>query len=234
MGFLRDLSKLAGEITGGVTGGVTKMVGEALGSKEIQKFGDDVKNITVNSFESIGTIADGIVNTGIGIVKDDYNQRDRGINEIKDGGGKIIEGVTQTIGNTFENGFDVIDGIRTNDMAKLNSGVKGIVKTVATAVVVLTPIEAAMIIDGADVADASSIGDTDHHIASNVNMDSHVNDSEVQSHIENPNMHNVQPHWVNGHYQNGQWIEGYWRDGDGDTSVNNNIGYVQHNPDYKA
>lgn len=43
-------------------------------------------------------------------------------------------------------------------------------------------------------------------------------------------VHYVKPHYVKSYFRNGSYIAGFWRDGDGNTCVDRNTGYIATNP----
>lgn len=246
MSFLKDLGQFAGEVTGRVLGGTVRVVGEVTGSQYIKEIGNGVEKATVNTGKTVGQLASGVFDVAKGTIKQDGSTLDNGLNDI---GGAITNtamGVVSSAKYVYNNGKDVVVGIKDDDMDKLKKGAKGLVTAAAVSMIAVGVFD---VLDGADgigeldAAESGTSLDGDYTADSDVtpitadHADSIADaDAADTASIENPNTHEVDPHYVEGYYRaDGTYVEGYFRDGDGDTSVDHpDGGYSQHNPDYKA
>ena len=208
MGFLRDVGKFAGKATGTVIGGAVNVVGDVTGSKFIKEVGDGVKKASEFAGDTVGQVADGAWNTATGLIQEDKQKKDQGLNDMADSIGRTAKGVYQTAKNTYHSGKSTYEGMKEGDDIKVKQGLRDIGKTVAIGTLAVHQ----------NSANSGTEG------ASNVHqVQPHVAQAEGASSIETseqPGTHHVQPHYVEGHWRDGVWIDGYWRDGDGNTSVN--------------
>ncbi|WP_186445920.1 hypothetical protein [Paenibacillus cremeus] len=231
MGFLKDLGKFAGEVTGKVIGGSVRVVGELTGSDYIKEIGDGVENATIRTGETLGNAASGIWDVGAGIITQDEKQLEAGFSDVGQAVGSTIMGVGQGIGYVYENGKDVVSGLKDGDGELLKQGAKNLVKVAAVGVLAIGIVDVVDGVDGiAEAADLDSAHDTP--IDANHALGSHTDaltDTPSDRTVENPNTHHVDPYLR--HNADGSTT---WVDGDGDSSVNSYGGWTQTNPDYKG
>jgi hypothetical protein len=235
MTFLKGLGQFAGEVTGKVLGGSVRVVGEIAGSQYIKDIGNGVEKATINTGKTAGQLASGVFDVTKGIIKKDEAAVDSGLGDIGGAVTNTAKGVFASTKYVYNNGKDVVTGIKDDDMDKVKQGAKGLVAAAAVSVIAVGIIDVIDGVDGIgelDTADSNLDGET----TSNNDPTSITVDHADTTSIENPNTHDVTPHYVEGYYNKyGTYVEGYFRDGDGDTSVDNpNGGYEQHNPDFKA
>jgi hypothetical protein len=214
MGFLKDLGSFVGQVAGGVIGGAVEVVGEVTDSQFIKDVGKGVYHATSRTGEIVGSLASGTYDAVGGLITDDKHQSSQGLNEIFNTVGDTASGIGKGIVNVTEKGIDTVSAILDGDKEKALELGKDLAKVAAVGVLSIGIIDIVDGLDGVDSMDTADAGGVD---------------------VENPNMHHVQAHWVNGYDRaDGTHVDGYWRDGDGNTSVNTNQGWTQHNPDFKA
>lgn len=130
MGFLKGLSGFAGKVVGGVVGGGLELIGEVVDSNFIKEVGEGVYNVTVNSAEMIGTLADSAVTTVHGIAIDDDEKIKKGLSEA---GGVVKStaiGVGKTISHSATNAGQIINGVFNDDLEAAGRGARELAKTV--------------------------------------------------------------------------------------------------------
>ncbi|WP_339276367.1 hypothetical protein MKY59_05120 [Paenibacillus sp. FSL W8-0426] len=234
MSFLKDLGQFAGKVTGRVLGGSVRVVGEVTGSQYIKEVGNGVEKATVHTGRTVGDLASGVYDVAKGVITNDGATVDHGLNDIGGAVSDTAKGVVASAKYVYNNGKDVVTGIKDEDMDRVKHGAKGLVTAAAVSVIAVGILDVA---DGADgIGEIAAESDPSHaapieHTTATANVE-----QTGAASIENPNTHHVEPHYVEGYERaDGTHVEGYYRDGDGDTSVNRpNGGYEQHNPDYKA
>ncbi|MFZ3591338.1 hypothetical protein ACOI1C_19435 [Bacillus sp. DJP31] len=234
MGFLKGLGSFVGAVAGEVVGGAVKFTGEVTGSKFIEEIGDGVKNASYFAGDKLGEAASGVWDIGTSIVTQDEQKLDRGLGDLGRAVGDTAKAAGHTVVNIVENGANVVTGVIDGDNERLKSGAKGLLMAGAVGVLSFGVID---IVDGTDGVSADSgnnmaEGNTEssnvHQVAAHQpSVEAPAN--ENVNHVDNPNSHHVEPHWRT--LPNGTTI---WVDGDGDSSVNTNGGWVQGNPDYRV
>ncbi|WP_156573767.1 hypothetical protein [Bacillus luti] len=131
----------------------------------------------------------------------------------------FIKDVGKGIVHVSEKGVETVQAIREGDTDKAIEAGKELAKVAAVGVFSVGVID---IIDGAD-------GITDGIGSDNVAQASALETADVEyTTEENPNTHHVTAH--ERVLPDGRTI---WVDGDGDTSVDTQGGWEQHNPDYR-
>ena len=168
--------------------------------------------------EIVGNLADGTYDAIGGLITDDKQQAKRGYEEILG----TVQDTATTIGkgivHVSEKGVETVQAIREGDTDKaIEAG-----KELAKVTVGVFSVGVIDIIDGAD-------GITDGVGSDNVAQASALETADVEyTTEENPNTHHVTAH--ERVLPDGRTI---WVDGDGDTSVDTQGGWEQHNPDYR-
>jgi hypothetical protein len=224
MGLLRDVGKFAGQAAGFVVGGAVNVVGELTGSTFVKEVGDGIKKTSEFTGDIVGQVVDGTWNTASGLIQDDKNKVNHGLNDMGASISRTAKRVVNGAKYTFNNGKDIYVGLRDNDNVKIKNGVRSLAKTAAIGALSISVIDLVDGIDGVHTGNFSDNGDL---------VDIHADQIDTPV-LTDTGDHFVHPHLVRGHWQNGHWIESYWRDGDGDTSVDLNEtqggGYFQSNP----
>ena len=219
MGLIKSVTRAAAKVTAEVVGGAIEVVGEVTNSNFIKDVGKGVNKATVKTGEIVGNIADGTYDAIGGLITDDKQQAKRGYEEIIG----TVQDTARTIGNgvvyVSEKGVETVQAIREGDTDKAIEAGKELAKVAVVGVFSVGVID---IVDGADGI-AEGVGSDSVAQAANPE----ATDVEYTTE-ENPNTHHVTPH--ERVLPDGRTI---WVDGDGDTSVNTQGGWEQHNPDYK-
>lgn len=224
MSFLKGLGSFVGEVAGTVVGGTIKTIGQATNVKFVEEVGDGVKKASVFAGDKIGEVASGTWDTAAGIVTQNDEKLDAGLNDMGKAIGDTAKAAGHTVCHVVENGKDVVYGMKDGDDERFRGGAKGLVKV---GVVGAFSFGALDLVDGAD----SMNGDTTTVAAESVNTSNEGNSPSIDQKVnlvENPNDHHVESHWRT--LPDGTRI---WVDGDGDTSINTNEGWTQSNPDYR-
>ncbi len=218
MSFLKGLGSLIGEVTGEIVGGTVNLIGEVTGSEFIEEVGDGIKKASAFAGDKLGEAASGTWDVAAGIITQDEYQRKEGFSDLGQATGDTLKAVGNTVVHVAKNGVEVVDSLAAGDTERLQGGVKELVKVGAVGALSFGIID---LIDGSE-GEASP---TSNQTASLPLADG-VSDTAL---AENPNNHHVEPHWRT--LPSGEQI---WVDGDGDTSINTNEGWIQSNPDYRV
>lgn len=115
MGFLKDLGNFAGELVGEVVGGAVKMVGDATDSDFIREVGDGVNQATRATGALLGDVAEGTVTVVGGMIDDDKDQTESGMNQLGGALSRTATGVGQSLTGIANNGGQAIDGFMSGD-----------------------------------------------------------------------------------------------------------------------
>lgn len=219
MGLIKSVTGAVSKAAAEVVGGAIEAVGEVTNSNFIKDVGKGVNKATVKTGEIVGNLADGTYDAIGGLITDDKQQAKRGYKEILG----TVQDTATTIGkgivHVSEKGVETVQAIREGDTDKAIEAGKELAKVAAVGVFSVGVID---IIDGVDgIADGVE-GDSVAQASAPEAMDVEY------AAEENPNTHHVTPH--ERVLPDGRTI---WVDGDGDTSVNTQGGWEQHNPDYR-
>lgn len=235
MGLFEDIGTLVGGVVGGVIGGAVSLAGEVTDSKFLKEVGEGVFEVSKKSGQLVGSFADGTVDCVAGVITDDKQQASKGFEQMVDVAGETVVGVGRGVVNVAGKGIETVGAILDGNEDKALEVGKDLVKTLAIGALAVGVVD---IIDGVDGFDEVDVVDTGHdvgginHVAliSDTDDTSIIDTSTGADHIliENDNMHHVTPHFRT--LPDGTEI---WVDGDGDTSVNTNDGWTQHNPDFR-
>jgi hypothetical protein len=129
--------------------------------------------------------------------------------------------------------INIIEGIEENDKKRILKGSAFLSFSFIGATIIGDAIDAFEGIEAMDTIDLKELPQIDQIAIDKYSIDITEVETE-QDIVENPNTHHVDPHWVDGYYRaDGTYVEEYWRDGDGDTSINTEVGWVQSNPNFK-
>lgn len=208
MSFLKELGGALGGAFGYVVGKPIEKIGEITDIQLLEDIGTGVQRSSSFAGETLGQVTGGAVNTLRGIITEDFYLRDEGLDEMGEAVSKTAIGVVQTVKGVAINGSQVIEGAITGDSELLKKGTSGILTTATIGALAFGITDA--IIDDTSAQPITTVDSVDV-------------DGEL---------HHVDAHYVTGYVNdNGTVVEGYWRDGDGDTSVNQNDGYIRTNPD---
>lgn len=208
MSFLKNLGKGLGESAGLVLGGSVKAAGKYINNDFIQEIGESVDGSMKNTGNILGNVADGIAEVGIGALESDSVRRHNAYSSLGKTTKEVGDQLLVAAGQILEDTIDTADGLLERDWDKVKTSGRSLAKVVAVSTVAIGIID---IVDGADLSG------TDNAVA--------IDNSQ----IENPNTHYVSPH--ERILPSGEVI---WVDGDGDTSVHRDTGWVQTNPNYRA
>ncbi|WML46694.1 hypothetical protein RCG23_13655 [Neobacillus sp. PS3-34] len=196
MGLIRDFSRLAGKATGIVMGGPIQVIGELTGIEVIEEIGIGVRKASEFTGDTFGQAASGVVDTVSGIIKDNPEQRDKGLGDMGGAVGRTAKGVFYSAKNIIHNGGEVIGGIVDGDTDRLKKGATSIVKSVAVGAIAIGVVD---LIDGIDVAEAADGVDltdahdgmdmADHHVSYTEDAANHGNydHSDLVEHIHTRN-----------------------------------------------
>ena len=136
-----DLGKRLGKGLGNVVDRTVK-TGVSLAGKGIQrtplkeagKWVEEVAPLvgqaTGNTVKLAGTVVDGTVTAGVGLVRKDEANIDKGVEDLKKAGGYVVRDVTGTLKKVTENGVEVLKGVAYSDRRRATEGIKTLGKTV--------------------------------------------------------------------------------------------------------
>jgi hypothetical protein len=253
MGFLKDLSNVAGKVVGGVVGGGLEAAGTAAGSNFVKEVGQGVYKTTVKSAEMAGSLADSVVTTVYGVATNDADKVKNGLSEA---GGVVkttATGVGRTLAHTAKNASQIVKGVLNDDLEMAGQGARELAKTVAISSLSIGFCEMVFDVFDEPFVAAEMVSETiisageivDVPVASEVLDETIIATDEIADQTdvlslddapeEETDVHWVEPHLVKGYYTSeGTYIQDYWRDGDGNISVSLSSdqggGYLRHNP----
>ncbi|MBY3619566.1 HNH endonuclease [Acinetobacter sp. CUI P1] len=163
MRILKDLGLVAGKVTGKAIGGTVRVVGEVTNSQTIKEIGYGAERATAKTGVVLGIIASGTVDVGVGLYqKDDYKVK-QGFFELGDAALSTAKDVGHGVGYVYENGKNVIVGIKNRNVDQVKSGAKKIGMAAAVGVLAIGVFD---ILDGADgVADATGLAEPTNNLS---------------------------------------------------------------------
>jgi|GEM_PF-3439130 len=188
MGIFREIGNGLGSLAGAVIGTPIKVIGEITEIKLIEDIGDGVKKASTFAGDTLGTFTDGAVEVVTGIIQEDEQKKDEGLNNLGNAIGTTAKGVYHTAKNVVVNSGEIIGGAIDGDMESVKKGATGIVTTVAVGALAIGIVD---IVDGAD-------GGT-----------------EVTQADASTGTHHVDSHHVEGYVKgDGTVVNDYWRGGE--------------------
>ena len=208
MSFLKNVGKGFGEGAGFLLGGSVKAAGKFINNDFIQEVGEAVDESMKNTGNIIGNVADGIAEVGIGSFDNDNSRRDKGFSDLGRTTKAVGSQIATAAGQIIEDAINTADGIIEGDLEKVKTSGRSLLKVALLSTVAIGIVDA---VDGFETAETGSIAAID------------------SNQIENYNVHDVSPH--ERILPSGEVI---WVDGDGDTSVDRDTGWVQTNPNYRV
>lgn len=161
-----------------------------------------------NTGNIIGNVADGIAEVGIGSFDNDNSRRDKGFSDLGRTTKAVGSQIATAAGQIIEDAINTADGVIEGDLEKVKTSGRSLLKVALLSTVAIGIVDA---VDGFETAETGSIAAID------------------SNQIENYNVHDVSPH--ERILPSGEVI---WVDGDGDTSVDRDTGWVQTNPNYRV
>ncbi len=208
MSFLKNVGKGFGEGAGFLLGGSVKAAGKFINNDFIQEVGEAVDESMKNTGNIIGNVADGIAEVGIGSFDNDNSRRDKGFSDLGRTTKAVGSQIATAAGQIIEDAINTADGVIEGDLEKVKTSGRSLLKVALVSTVAIGIVDA---VDGFETAETGSIAAID------------------SNQIENYNVHDVSPH--ERILPSGEVI---WVDGDGDTSVDRDTGWVQTNPNYRV
>ena len=208
MSFLKNVGKGCGEGAGFLLGGSVKAAGKFINNDFIQEVGEAVDESMKNTGNIIGNVADGIAEVGIGSFDNDNSRRDKGFSDLGRTTKAVGSQIATAAGQIIEDAINTADGVIEGDLEKVKTSGRSLLKVALVSTVAIGIVDA---VDGFETAETGSIAAID------------------SNQIENYNVHDVSPH--ERILPSGEVI---WVDGDGDTSVDRDTGWVQTNPNYRV
>ena len=208
MSFLKNVGKGFGEGAGFLLGGSVKAAGKFINNDFIQEVGEAVDESMKNTGNIIGNVADGIAEVGIGTFDNDNSRRDKGFSDLGRTTKAVGSQIATAAGQIIEDAINTADGVIEGELEKVKTSGRSLLKVALVSTVAIGIVDA---VDGFETAETGSIAAID------------------SNQIENYNVHDVSPH--ERILPSGEVI---WVDGDGDTSVDRDTGWVQTNPNYRV
>lgn len=164
------------------------------------------------------------------------------LREIGEGACKVTERTGEVLGSVTEGVAETVYGTVKKDRDMQTNGVEKVIESGGSYLEGIGKGMAKMVENGLGTAEALIDGDTDKAVKMGTDIAKTIavgvlaigvvdflDGVDDFDYIENPNEHYVTPH--ERLLPDGRTI---WVDGDGDTTVDTNGGWVQSNPDYKA
>ena len=208
MSFLKGLGKGLGDATGSIMGGAIKGVGEITGSEFIKDVGEGVDKSMQHTGKLLGDVADGVVDVADGLLSKDGSKVEQGFSNLGSTVTNYGSQVVQSAGMVLEQGLNTVDYLAGGDYEQAKNSAKTLAKVGAVSLLAVGVID---VVDGLDTPALDFNNKADGYIE-----------------VENHNTHEVSPHERT--LADGRVI---WVDGDGDTSINRDTGWVQTNPNYR-
>lgn len=124
MDVLKKTGIVAGAVIGGTIGGILSVAGRITNKKIIDNVGESV----VDSFIYFGSIAGGLASGAadvvVGNLREDVSQVDTGLDQIVDGGKKLVGNWIHNIKLVAGEGKHVVKGIKTKDIKQVKQGIR--------------------------------------------------------------------------------------------------------------
>lgn len=203
MGILKDLGSAFGDLAGKCIATPTRFVGDFIDSDFIRDVADATYKVTAHTGELIGNVAEGTGKCVLGLAEKDGKTMEEGLGQVVNAGVDTLVGMGMGTMKVVGHGYRTVSSIAKGDTETAIKAGKELAKVALVST---------LAIGIADVVDSV--------------MD--LNDGEDYIVVENENTHYVSPHIRT--LSDGRQI---WVDGDGNTSVHRDTGWIQTNPDYK-
>lgn len=98
--------------------------------KWVEEMAPLVGQATGNTVKLAGTVVDGTVTAGSGIVRRDEANVEKGLEDLKKAGNYVVRDVAGTLINVTEQGVEVVKGVAYKDRPRATNGLKSLGKTV--------------------------------------------------------------------------------------------------------
>ncbi|MCM3624350.1 HNH endonuclease [Brevibacillus borstelensis] len=196
MGFLKELGTFAGKVTGKAIGGTVRVVGELTNSQTIKDIGNSAEKATAKTGMLLGKVASGTVDVGVGLFqKDDYKVK-QGFSELGDAVVTTAKDVGHGIGYVYENGKNVVVGLKDGNNDQVKNGAKKLGMVAAVGVLAVGVVD---IVDGVDGVAEAAEAPADVEVFDTINSD-----LEGTEHPETGVLYESKAIQL----PDGQWIEG--------------------------
>lgn len=216
MGIIRCIGKAAGCVAGFAVGLPVAVAGEVVNSDLLREIGEGVYKVSERTGDLVGNVVEGGAEAVYGTITSDKTMQGKGVEKVFDSGATYISNAAKGVANVTEKGFHTIGAILDGDTDEAIRTGKELIKVAAVGALTVGVLD---VVDGLDTLDV----DGDSLVADAGDL------TDTDGLIENPNTHYVTPH--ERLLPSGETI---WVDGDGNTSIDREYGWIQSNPDYKA
>ena len=205
MGFFRDLGHTLGQVAGAVVAGPVYLAGELVDSDFIKEVANTACNATIHTGDLLGIFAEGTGKCVSGIYHQNGKEVGEGLGQILDNSINTVVGLGKGIVHIADQGLTTAGAIVNGDTETAIKAGKELAKVALVSTL------------------AIGIGDV---IGNIIDTDADADDYEL---VENEGTHYVSPHWRT--LPDGREI---WVDGDGNTSIHQDTGWIQSNPDFRV
>jgi len=126
MKTIKKAGILAGAITGGIIGGTVSVIGKLAGRKTVDNVGESVVDSMIYAGNIAGNLVSGAADLVAGNVRQDKEQVEDGLSDLKDGGKMIVGNWLQNAKLVVGESGDILRGARDRDVEKIKKGFKTI------------------------------------------------------------------------------------------------------------
>lgn len=148
MDFAKKAGTMTGKIAGRLIGGSVRVVGELAGSNYVKEIGDSIETTTARTGHIVGNLTSGIVDIGVGALKQDKESIDHGLQDAKGAVSQTINGLGQGISSVIESSMDIGSGIMHGEGERVGQGLKQLGKVAAVGTLAIGLVDLAGGFDG--------------------------------------------------------------------------------------
>ncbi|MFF3925916.1 HNH endonuclease [Paenibacillus lactis] len=157
MELVKKAGAMAGKLAGRVIGGSVRVAGELAGSSYVKEIGDSIESTTARTGQIVGDLTSGIVDIGVGALKQDKVSFNSGFMDAKGAVTQTISGLGQGISTVIESGVDIGSGIMDGEGERVGQGLKQLGKVAAVGTLAIGLFDVAVGLDGSAEASPSGL-----------------------------------------------------------------------------
>lgn len=131
MRAIKKVGIAGGAVVGGVIGGAFSVVGAVSKVKVLDEIGASIIDSSITTGAIAGNLASGTTDLLVGKIARRPKLVQRGKEDLKDGGGRIVDNFFENLAVTLENGNEIVTGIKTKDRRRALTGTKTFFKMAA-------------------------------------------------------------------------------------------------------
>ncbi|MBE6032479.1 MAG: hypothetical protein IJO79_02375 [Firmicutes bacterium] len=138
---IKKIGIMGGAAVGGVIGGSVSMVGKLTKVKFLDELGSNIVDSTIETGKIAGDIASGLTHVAVGAVKKQPERIPQGKQDLKRGGGAILNNYVDNFRTIVDNSGELVMGIKTKDGRRVLNGAKTLGKIAAISMITVGAIK---------------------------------------------------------------------------------------------